>query len=65
MTVEEDARKRCPEWLCDWRKVPESDDRSVLVTVEEGAGKRCSGRVTVEEGAGKLCLDCAQRAPPT
>ena len=46
MTVEEDARKRCPEWLCDWRKVPESDDRSVLVTVEEGAGKRCSGRVT-------------------
>ena len=48
--------------------MPESDARSVLVTVEEveeGAGKRCSGRVTVEEGAGKLCLECAQRAPPT
>ena len=28
------------EWL--WRKVPESDARSLWVTVEEGAGKRCS-----------------------
>ena len=26
--------------------------------MEEGAGKRCSGRVTVEEGAGKRCSEC-------
>ena len=34
-----------------WKKVPESDSRSV----DEGTGKRCSER---RESAGKLCSQC-------
>ena len=58
LPLEKGAGKRCSECVSDcggrcrkamlgvcgwlWRKVPESDARSVWVTVEEGAGKRCS-----------------------
>ena len=38
--LEEGAGKRCSEYVA-WRKVLESDARSVC-GMEEGAGKRCS-----------------------